>query len=270
MLDLKAGKIYTNSIGMQFRLIHAGSLVIGSPDGTGNSLYRPKWPAEPGRQPAEQQSIATLTKPFYMQTTEVTQGQWKKIMGTNPSHFAACGLDCPVEQISWDDAKIFIETLNTREGRTNCNSSPNICYSLPSEVMWEYAARAGTLSAFYNGPITNIGCNPLDANLDKIGWYCGNANGTTHPVSQKEPNNLGLYDMSGNVMEWCEDQFLLTYALDPTVDRLVTSVTPTARSIRNGSWSYNASASRSARRANLPQNFSSNTIGFRLVLAVDE
>ena len=101
-LEIRAGgTIYTNSIGMKFSLIPAGSFVMGSPDGI---TTVPVSPAELGRSSDETQHVVTLTKPFYMQTTEVTQGQWQQMMGSNPSHFTACGSDCPVEMVSWDDA----------------------------------------------------------------------------------------------------------------------------------------------------------------------
>ena len=133
-----------------------------------------------------------------MQTTEVTQKQWELIMGNNPSYFSSCGEDCPVDNVSWNDVQEFILKLNEKEGTD--------IYRLPTEAEWEYAARAGTNSALYNGNITVTDCS-MDSNLDKIGWYCGNTGAKTHPVAQKEPNAWGLYDMSGNVYEWCQDWY---------------------------------------------------------------
>lgn len=262
-LELKVGKIFTNSIGIQFRLIPAGSFVMGSPAGTGDVTHRPIWPAELGRINNELQHIVILTKPFYMQTTEVTQGQWQQVMGSNPSYFAGCGLDCPVEMVSWYDAQNFIDALNASEGRTNCNNTPNTCYSLPTEAQWEYAARAGTVTALYNGDITSTVCT-VDPKLDAIGWYCGNSGGTTHPVAQKEPNNWGLYDMSGNVFEMCKDRYD-PYPNGPIQDPLGTIAYE--RVERGGSWDSHAYAARSAYRGvnDLPGDpyyFQ----GFRLVL----
>jgi formylglycine-generating enzyme required for sulfatase activity len=261
----EGGTIYTNSIGMEFSLIPAGSFVMGSPDGTGDATHRPVWPAEAGRDSDERQHIVSLSTPFYMQTTEVTQGQWTEIMGSNPSSFDTCGTDCPVESVSWNDAQNFIDALNAREGRTNCHTTPNTCYSLPTESQWEYAARGGTVTAFYNGDITNTGCSPLDPNLDKIGWYCGNANSTTHPVAGKVANNWGLYDMSGNVWEWCEDVY------DDYPDGPVTDppggTTGSNRVIRGGSWDDFARYARSAGRSSGSPDVSGSDLGFRVGLA---
>jgi formylglycine-generating enzyme required for sulfatase activity len=193
----------------------------------------------------------------------VTQGQWQQVMGSNPSYFAACGSDCPVETVSWDDAQLFIEALNTSEGRTDCGPIPNTCYTLPTESQWEYAARGGTVTAFYSGDITYTDCT-VDSNLDAIGWYCGNASSTTHPVAQKAPNNWGLYDMSGNVFEWCSDWYG-TYPAGPVADP-VGAATGSFRVTRGGSWDKNARYARSAyRNINTPGN-RDNNLGFRLVL----
>jgi Uncharacterized conserved protein len=148
-------KDLTNTIGMTFVYIEPGSYTMGSPS------------TESGRGSAETQHQVTLTKGYYMQTTEVTQGQWKAVMGSNPSYFGSCGDDCPVEDVSWTDAQAFITALNEKE-QTNK-------YRLPTEAEWEYAARAGSTTAFANGGISETGCD-LDANLDAMGWYCGNAN----------------------------------------------------------------------------------------------
>ena len=261
-LELKAGEIFTNSIGMQFRLIPAGSFVMGSPNGTGDASHPPVWPAELGRDSDERQHIVSITKPFYMQTTEVTQGQWLEVMGSNPSNFKACGSDCPVDSVSWEDAQVFIESLNALEGRTNCGSAPNTCYSLPTEAQWEYAARGGTLSAYHNGEITYTDCS-IDPNLDAIGWYCGNSGATTHPVAQKGPNNWGLYDMSGNVWEWCKD-YAGTYPDGPVTDPLMTS--GSLRIARGGCWLYGALCSRLANRGDWVQSADYYFHGFRVVL----
>ncbi len=260
-----SGIIYTNSIDMEFSLISAGSFVMGSPDGTGSTSYRPVWPVETGRNSHEKQHVVTLTKSFYMQTTEITQSQWQQVMGAAPSHFNACGGNCPVEQVSWDDAHNFIDALNGSEGRSNCNTTPNTCYSLPTESEWEYAARGGTVTAFYTGDITSTDCT-LDPNLNKIGWYCGNSGNTTHPVAQKEANNWGLYDMSGNVSEWCKDLWGTGDYPDGPIENPTGGTTDSYRVNRGGSWQGSISRARSAYRdAHMP-NYSNNYLGFRLVL----
>jgi len=127
-----------------------------------------------------------------MQTTEVTQGQWKRVMGNNPSYFKACGDDCPVEQVSWDDVQEFIGRLNTREGTT--------LYRLPTEAQWEYAARSGGKHEVFAG-------TGDVSKLDGYAWSNDNSRNQTHPAGLKTPNGLGLYDMSGNVWEWVHDWY---------------------------------------------------------------
>jgi len=262
-LEILDGSIlYTNSIGMKFSLIPAGSFIMGSPDGSGDSTHPPVQTDEPGRDLDEKQHQVTLTKSFYMQTTEVTQGQWLAVVGgTNPSHFNTCGMDCPVDSVSWNDVQNFIDALNAMEGYTNCNTTPNSCYTLPTEAQWEYAARADTVTAFYNGNITQPSGD--DPNLNEIGWYSQNSDNTTHPVAQKQPNSFGLYDMSGNAQEWCQDWY------DDYLDGPLTDPTGPAfdinRVIRGSSWSNSARYLRSANRySNLPNDRSDN-YGFRLV-----
>jgi len=175
---------YTNSLGQTFKLISGGTFTMGSPSN------------EPGRESDETQHQVTLTKSFYMQTTEVPQAQWEAVTGYNPSGFSGCST-CPVEQVSWNDVQSYITQMNKRgEG----------AYSLPTEAQWEYAARAGSTTAFSNGGITETGCG-YDPNLNAIGWYCYNADSKTHPVAQKTPNESRLYGMNGNVWEWCQDWY---------------------------------------------------------------
>jgi formylglycine-generating enzyme required for sulfatase activity len=144
---------------------------------------------------------------------EVTQGQWKAIMGTNPSSFTACGDDCPVEQVSWDDVQAFIVKLNQRTGKQ---------YRLPSEKEWEAACRAGGQHE-YCGSDT----------VDEVAWYDENSGKSTHPVGKKKPNAFGLYDMSGNVWEWVQDCY---------------DGNCTHRVLRGGSWISIARSTRSAAR----------------------
>jgi formylglycine-generating enzyme required for sulfatase activity len=260
-------ELFINSIGMEFSLIPAGSFVMGSPDGTGTTSSRPVNVAESGRFGDELQHIVNISKSFYMQTTEVTQAQYQQVMGSNPAHFSAsgagvdCGLDCPVETVNWTEAKAFIAALNASENRVSCNSQPNTCYSLPTESQWEYAARGATVSAFYNGDITvPTGSDP---NLDLIGWYGSNSGSTTHPVAQKAANQWGLYDMSGNVWEWCEDLYA-PYPDGPVIDPV--SSTGSFPVVRGGSWDFSASFSRSALRGITSPGDRFNFLGFRLVL----
>jgi len=202
-----------------------------------------------------------------MQTTEVTQGQWLAVVGgTNPSYYDSCGMDCPVEQVSWNDAKDFIAVLNVKEDRTNCKTTFNTCYSLPTEVQWEYAAWAGAVTAFYNGDITQLTGN--DPNLNQIGWYAENSSSTTHSVAQKAPNNWGLYDMSGNVLEWCQDSrdVFGTYPDLPVTDPTGNS-SGSDRVHRGSSLADPAEVARSASRRGGPPDDSGSLLGFQLFWA---
>jgi formylglycine-generating enzyme required for sulfatase activity len=167
-----------DAMGMKFVHIDPGTFMMGSKGG----LFK----REKGREKDETRHQVTLTKGFYMQTTEVTQGQWRAVIGNNPSYFKDCGDNCPVEQVSWEDCQKFIKRLNQQEGGNK--------YRLPTEAMWEYACRAGTTG-------------PYAGSLDTMGWYSENSGGRTHPVAEKSPNAWGLYDMHGNVWEWCEDWY---------------------------------------------------------------
>jgi formylglycine-generating enzyme required for sulfatase activity len=229
----------SNSSGMTFRLIPAGTFVMGSLSD------------ELGHITDEAQYTVTITESYYMQTTEVTQGQWKAVMGSNPSHFDSCGLNCPVEKVSWDDCQTFISALNAKgEGS----------YTLPTEAQWEYAARAGSNKAFTNGGISNT---ITDSNLDIMGWYDSNSNSTPHAVAQKQANAWGLFDMHGNVWEWCHDW----YDTYPTIS--VTNPggpsTGSSRVFRGGAWNKYAEKCRSARRGYETTGYRSESLGLRLM-----
>ena len=235
---------YTNSLGQTFNLLPAGTFTMGSPSDEGYSYEGP-------------QHEVTLTQPFYMQTTEVTQSQWEAVVGSNPSGFPGCST-CPVETVSWDDVQDYITKMNLRGEGT---------YSLPTEAQWEYSARAGSTTAFYNGEITGTGwqCR-YDPNLDAIGWYCYSTGYGTNPVAGKAPNAWGLYDMSGNVWEWCSDWWSYDYYSNSPTDDPQGPSTGDTRVIRGGSWYETAQKCRSASRGDNPGN-GDNSIGFRLVLS---
>jgi len=235
-------KTFTNSIGMTFNYIAPGTFQMGSPSD------------EPGRESDEDQHEVTLTKGYFMQTTEITQGQWKAVMGSNPASFYTCGDNCPVEKISWNDVQEFIAALNQQEGTSK--------YRLPTEAEWEYAARAGSGLAFANGEINETGCGN-DPNLTQIGWYCGNANDKTHPVAQKISNAWGLYDMHGNVWEWCQDWYDADYPSGPVTDPIGPG-SGSCRVDRGGSWSNNARRCRSANRDRYSPGDRFNYVGARL------
>ena len=231
---------YTNSLGMAFKLIPAGTFTMGSPED------------ELGRDSDETQHQVTISNSYYMQTTEVTQAQWQAVMGSNSAYFSGCAA-CPVESVSWEDAQPYITALNAMGQGT---------YRLPTEAEWEYAARAGSNTAFANGDITETGCGH-DPNLDEMGWYCYNSDDKTHPVARKNPNAWGLYDMHGNVYEWCQDWYQTDLGSDPDIDP-TGPASGSKRVARGGAWSSGAGHCRSASRDSGTPSRRGSRLGFRL------
>jgi len=213
-----------------------------------------------GESPAH---AVTLTKAFYLGRFEVTQEQYAQVMGTNPSSFK--GPNLPVEgMVSWDDAKDFCRKASTILSRDRKGAVGPLAdargseFRLPTEAEWEFACRAGTTTAYYSGD--------TEADLGRAAWYGANCNGTTHPVGQKEPNAWGLYDMHGNVWEWCEDwyeEYPIGAATDPKGP-----ATGTARVLRGGSWSSNPAICRAAFRISGDPVSRINYVGFRVVVVV--
>ncbi|MCP4221307.1 MAG: formylglycine-generating enzyme family protein, partial [bacterium] len=205
---------FMNQYGMTFVYIEPGTFMMGSPE---NEIRRLDW---------EVRRKVTITRGFYMQTTEMTQGQWKAIMGENPSHFKNCGADCPVENVSWLDVKAFVNKLNSRGEGT---------YRLPTEAQWEYACRAGTDTPFSFGNCLSTdqanykGTHPLP------GCPKGENRKRTVAVGSFPANDWGLYDMHGNVVEWCMNR-LERYSSDPVTDPQGPSK-GTNRMYRGGAWS---------------------------------
>ena len=183
---------------------------------------------------------------YYIGETEVTQELWKAVMGNNPSNFK--GDNLPVEEVSWEDCQTFIGKLNDLTGKR---------FRLPTEAEWEYAARGGKRSNHtqYSG----------GSNIDDVAWYDGNSGSKTHPVKTKNPNELGLYDMSGNVHEWCQDWYG-SYSSNAQTN-------PTGpdsgsdRVFRGGTWSIFGWFCRSSFRGKSSPGYRYDTIGFRLALS---
>jgi formylglycine-generating enzyme required for sulfatase activity len=242
-LEIQPGKSFTNSIGMNFVYIPAGKFVMGSPLD------------EIGRDEFEYQHEVIISKGFYLQTTEVTQRQWTAVMEINPSKIQ--GDDHPVEQVSWFDCRKFIQRLNRMEGDTK--------YRLPTEAEWEYACRAKTGKSFHSGHISAAG-KAHDANLDRVGWYWGNSENRSHSVAQKQPNVWGLYDMHGNVWEWCYDWYEHWYGKfqnGPVVDPKGPAG-GVFKIYRGGSWFAGAQYQRAADRMRAKPDTRSYGIGFRV------
>lgn len=228
------GQAMVNSVGMGLVYIPAGSFGMGSPFD------------EPGRQEDEFPHQVTLSRPFYMGATEVTQAQWQAVMGRNPSNFQ--GDDRPVEKVSWRDAAAFCRKLSELEDRT---------YRLPTEAEWEYACRAGSQARYGGG-----------GRLEDLGWYSDNSGGTTHTVGTRTANAWRLFDMHGNVSEWCGDYYDPDYPEKEVADP-VGPDQGTYRVIRGGSWGYFARACRCAARSSAPASYQLVQTGFRVVLEID-
>lgn len=253
-------------------LIPAGSFTMGSPT------------TEAGRASEEAQHQVTLTRSFWIGKYEVTQSEFEGRMGYNTSNFSSCGGDCPVDSVNWHEAAAYCNAASRAAGLAECftctgSGASVVCsvaaaytgvdyynclgYRLPTEAEWEYAYRAGTSTAFYNGGITNaVGdCSLLDANADAIAWYCANSQNKTHPVGGKLPNAWGLYDMAGNVWEWVYDWYD-QYPTQATTNP-IGAATGRERLLRGGGWGGLADLVRAAQR-----HFDAPTLrsyGFRVV-----
>jgi formylglycine-generating enzyme len=182
---------------------------------------------------------------FYMSKYEITQAQWELVMGNNPSKFKNCGKNCPVENVEWDDVSNFIKKLNAQTGEKYC---------LPTEAEWEYACRSGGKDNIFSG----------SNKLDSVGWYNDNSNKTTHPVGEKKPNGLGIYDMSGNVMEWVYDLYDTNYFnISPRDNPAAHLKKYSRRTVRGGAYNRNPSSCSSTFR--WYRSDDSYSIGFRLI-----
>jgi len=259
----------------RLRWIPAGRFLMGSPDeetqGLAKSDSEREWFAR--EHPRHE---VFITRGFWLFDTPCTRALWQAVMGEdeNPSRFQSA--QRPVEQVSWDDAQGFLERINER--------IPGLKLVLPTEAQWEHACRAGTDTALYSGPIEILGANNAPA-LDPIAWYGGNSGvgfeledgwdssgwsevqypnpkSGTHPVKGRQPNAWGLYDMIGNVMEWCADG-LRDYDDGWKVDPVDPLEAGAARVIRGGSWLNFARLCRSASRIRFLPDSGYNYLGFR-------
>jgi formylglycine-generating enzyme required for sulfatase activity len=230
----------------------------------------------------------TLTRKFEIQTTEVTQAQFLAVMGYNPAYFKGCGLDCPVEVVRWSQAAAYCNALSTSKSLSQCYlctgsgtsvscdaaaaySGANIfnCpgYRLPTEAEFEYAQRAGSTTPYYSGSNSSAlctQCSPADPNATSIAWHCANANSSTHPVGTLQANAWGLYDMSGNVWEWCHDWYTILLGTGDAIDPWGPA-TGTQRTVRSGGWDSNPRNMRSAFREAAIPTIPYDSVGFRCI-----
>ena len=246
--DVKFSGMVKLPSGVELEMIEikAGSFVMGSPDG------------EVGRDDDETQHRVTLTKKYWLGKYEVTQGQWQAVMGTNPSSHKK-GDKYPVESVSWHDVKQFCDKLNKLYER---KLPQGYRFDLPTEAQWEYACRAGTTTALNNGKglTAQRGVCP---NLNEVGWYDENSSQAPLPVGKKHPNAWGLYDMHGNVWEWCRDW------ADGYHGDVIDPVGPESGSIRirrGGGWRVSSKQCRSEWRGSSEPSVRDENLGFRLAL----
>jgi formylglycine-generating enzyme required for sulfatase activity len=245
----------TNTLGMKLVLIRAGEFLMGSPDSDKD--------ADADEKP---QHTVGITRPFYLGIHEVTQGQYRAVTGEAPSHFKGSE-DLPVETVSWLDAINYCNALSRKEGlppfyrvqgeTVEVPDWNGPGYRLPTETEWEYACRAGGTTRY------SFGDDP--ARLGAFAWYDGNSGGQTHPVGQKRRNAWGLYDMHGNVWEWCWDEYEADYysKKPPAADPLGPSQAAT-RVYRGGGWGINPQFCRSALRFGFAPGSRYGNLGFRV------
>jgi formylglycine-generating enzyme required for sulfatase activity len=243
-------KLIINSVGMKLVLIPAGAFLMGSPDSDQD--------AQDDEKP---QHRVRITRPFYLGVNPVTQGQYRAVTGANPSHFKGSD-DLPVECVSWKDAIAFCNKLSERDGLKPYYQSGGGAplggegYRLPTEAEWEYACRAGSTTRFSFGDD--------EASFGEYAWFSGNSDSKTHPVGQKRPNAFGLYDMHGNVGEWCWDWREFRYYGQSPVDDPVGPSQAALRVFRGGRWDDDPQASRSAYRDGFTPDYRDYGAGFRL------
>ena len=267
------------SLGIEWCTIPAGCFQMGSPT------------TEPCRGSDEDQHRVTLTHQFELQRTEVTQDQFKAQMPYYKPHFPSCGGSCPAEMVSWHEAAAYCNALSGKMKLASCyictgSEATVTCdvvkayfgnkvyncpgYRLPTEAEWEYAYRAGTKTAFYNGainPSVCSSCSSVDLNAEKIAWYCYKSSSTTHEVGKKVPNNWGLHDMAGNVWEWCNDWWQTHLGTSPVADPPGAS-SGSSRVTRGGSWLSGAPGVRAARRYAVGPGGRGHFLGFRLARSI--
>ncbi len=226
-----------NGVSFKMITVQGGTFTMGATD------EQPSW-APSDERPAHQVILSN----YYMGETEVTQELWQAVMGTNPSYFTG-DLSRPVENVTWDDCQTFITQLNALTGQQ---------FRLPTEAEWEYAARGGKQAHgfIYSG----------NSNVDMVAWYLNNSSSQTHPVATKQVNELGLYDMSGNVWEWCQDWYDANYYYNSPATNPTGPETGSERVMRGGSYGLYDSNCRVSGRAYYTPSRVREDLGLRLAM----
>ena len=260
-----SGKIRKNSIGIELVYVPPGDFMMGSSaEEIAEAVsYRKKYSSDAKPEDFANENPrhkVTVKEGFWIGRFEVTQAQWQAVMGSNPSKHTECGVNCPVERVSWDDIQIFLKKLNAKDSQFE--------YRLPGEAEWEYAARAGTATVFHLG----ASLNSSQANFDGNYPYASTKNQyleKTKTVGSYQPNAFGLYDMHGNVWEWCQDIYNGNFRDLPTDGSASLDVmSSNARVLRGGAWNVSGDDLRSANRSSYAPTARSDSFGFRLAARV--
>lgn len=237
-------EFYNDGLAIELIRCHKGNFIMGSPE------------RELGRWLDEKQHRVTFSEDFFICRFPVTQLQYQAVMGVNPSFFVS--RNCPVDRVNWHEANLFCEKLNEIIDGVGVDGYK---FQLPTEAQWEYACRAGFNTSLNSG-MNIMAEKGICFNLDFVAWYASNSGGGTHRVGEKKPNPWGIYDMHGNIWEWCQDWYLADYGSD--------SIDPKGpesgdfKICRGGACSFEPRFCRCASRLRLKPEGKFDTIGFRL------
>ena len=234
--EFKNRTFTVNGVSFEMIAVEGGTFTMGATDEQASDAYSDE-------KPTHQVTLSS----YYIGKTEVTQELWQAVMGSNPSGFS--GANLPVEKVSWEDCQIFIAILNELTGKY---------FRLPTEAEWEYAARGGSKSQGYKYSGSNT--------VDDVAWYPSNSSSKTHPVATKAPNELGIYDMSGNVLEWCRDWYSSSYYSSSSQYNPTGPASGSRRVYRGGSWGSSARLCRVSYRDYNGPSYRFYNLGLRLAL----